>query len=135
MPDASVGSDIIVGFPGEADEDFADLSAYLESSSLTHLHVFPYSDRHGTTAAARSDKVPGAVVRERARVVRDIGHRLAAEFRAAQVGRVHRGLTIDDGSAVVTGNYLKVRIPPGRARNQWVDVRITSEHDGELLSG
>jgi threonylcarbamoyladenosine tRNA methylthiotransferase MtaB len=135
MPDASVGSDIIVGFPGEADEDFADLSAYLESSSLTHLHVFPYSDRHGTAAAARSDKVPGAVVRERARVVRDIGHRLAAEFRAAQIGRVHRGLTIDDGSAVVTGNYLKVRIPPGRARNEWVDVRITSQHDGELLSG
>ena len=42
---------------------------------------------------------------------------------------------LEDGSLVVTGNYLKVRIPPGRVRNEWVSVRLTSEHDGELLCG
>ena len=60
-----------------------------------------------------SGKVHGAVVRERARVVRDIGQQLTRTFRASQVGTVHRGLTLEDGSLVVTGNYLKVRIPPG----------------------
>ena len=44
-------------------------------------------------------------------------------------------LTLDDGSVAVTGNYLKVRIPPGRARNEWIDVRLVSEQDGELLGG
>jgi threonylcarbamoyladenosine tRNA methylthiotransferase MtaB len=135
IPHASIGSDIIVGFPGETDDDFAELSSYLASSPLTQLHVFPYSDRPGTVASALGGKVHGTIVRERARVVRDIGHRLTAAFHDSQVGTVHRGLTLEDGSLVVTGNYLKVRIPPGRARNEWVSVRLTSQNDGELLGG
>jgi threonylcarbamoyladenosine tRNA methylthiotransferase MtaB len=77
IPAASIGSDIIVGFPDETDDDFEQLASYLDGSPLTHIHVFPYSDRPGTAASAMSGKVPGAVVRERARVVRDIGQRLA----------------------------------------------------------
>jgi threonylcarbamoyladenosine tRNA methylthiotransferase MtaB len=133
IPRASIGSDIIVGFPGETDDDFGELSSYLLSSPLTHVHVFPYSDRPGTRASTRRDKVPGAIVRERARVVRDIGQRLAASFRASQVGSVHRGLTLEDGSLVVTVNYLKVRIPPGRIRNEWVDVRITAANGAVMV--
>jgi threonylcarbamoyladenosine tRNA methylthiotransferase MtaB len=135
IPHASIGSDIIVGFPGETGDDFAQLSSYLASSPLTHVHVFPYSDRPGTRASARRDKVPGAIVRERARAIRETGQRLTMAFRASQVGSVHRGLTLEDGSLVVTGNYLKVRVPPGRSRNEWVNVRLLSQHDGELLSG
>ena len=115
IPHASIGSDIIVGFPGETDDDFAELCAYLESSPLTHVHVFPYSDRPGTAASTWREKVHGSIVRDRARMVRDIGQRLADGFRESQIGTVHRGLTLEDGSLVVTGNYLKVRIPPGRA--------------------
>ena len=126
MPDASIGSDIIVGFPGETDEDFEQLASYLERSPLTHLHVFPYSDRPGTEATSMDQKVPGAVVRERGRRIREIGQRLTARFRESQVGTIRRGLTLEDGSLVVTDNYLKVRIPPGRARNEWVDVKITA---------
>ena len=59
IPNASIGSDIIVGFPGETDDDFAQLVAYLERSPLTHVHVFPYSDRPGTMASAMSGKVHG----------------------------------------------------------------------------
>jgi threonylcarbamoyladenosine tRNA methylthiotransferase MtaB len=135
MPDASIGSDIVVGFPGETDDDVGQLAAYLEKSPLTHIHVFPYSDRPGTAASSMRGKVPGTIVRERARRVRDIGQRLAERFRASQVGTAHRALTLEDGTLVVTGNYLKVRIPPGRARNEWVRVRLVSEHDGELLAG
>ena len=135
IPNASIGSDIIVGFPGETDEDFDQLVAYLEASPLTHIHVFPYSDRPGTPASTMAGKVNGVVVRERGRIVRDIGHRLSRRFHGSQVGTTHRALTLEDGTLAVTGNYQKVRIPPGRARNEWVRVRLTSQDYGELLSG
>jgi threonylcarbamoyladenosine tRNA methylthiotransferase MtaB len=135
IPKASIGSDVIVGFPGETDADFDELAGYLAGSPLTHVHVFPYSDRPGTPASRLQPKVHGAVVRERARRIRDIARDLTRRFRDDQVGTVHRALTLEDGSLVVTGNYLKVRIPPGRARNDWVRVRITSHDDGELLGG
>jgi threonylcarbamoyladenosine tRNA methylthiotransferase MtaB len=125
MPQASIGSDIIVGFPGESDDDFERLVSYLERSPLTHLHVFPYSDRPGTSAARMAGKVGGAVIRARAGAVRDISQRMAARFRESQVGTVHRALTLEDGSLALTANYLKVRIPPGVPRNEWVRLRIT----------
>ena len=91
IPAASIGSDVIVGFPGERDDAFDVLASYLERSPLTHVHVFPYSDRPGTEATAMDEKVPGAVVRERGRRIREIGHRLTAAFRDAQVGTIRRG--------------------------------------------
>jgi threonylcarbamoyladenosine tRNA methylthiotransferase MtaB len=124
MPHAAIGSDVIVGFPGETDEDFAELERYLESSPLTHVHVFPYSDRPGTPASMLDGKVPGPVVRARGQRIREIGAVLAARFRASQAGSVRRGLTLDDGTLVVTDNYLKTRIPPGLPRNVWTDVTI-----------
>jgi len=135
VPGAAIGSDVIVGFPSETDADFDILARWLESSPLTHIHVFPYSDRPGTPASAMPGKVAGATVRERAQRVREIGQRLAARFRASQIGTAQRALTLEDGSLAVTGNYLKLRIPPGRARNEWVTLRVASEHHGELLGG
>jgi threonylcarbamoyladenosine tRNA methylthiotransferase MtaB len=135
LPHASIGSDIIVGFPGETDDDFEQLASYLERSPLTHVHVFPYSDRPGTAASSLSGKVPGAVVRDRGRRLREIGARLTQRFHDLEVGTIHSALTLEDGSLVVTGNYLKLRVPPGRARNEWVQVRMTSHQHGELLAG
>jgi threonylcarbamoyladenosine tRNA methylthiotransferase MtaB len=127
MPEAAIGSDVIVGFPGETEEDFEALRAYLPCSPLTHLHVFPYSDRPGTDASRLGKRAPGGVVRERARVVREISRTLNDRFHASQAGTVHRALTIEDGSLVVTGNYLKARIPEGFVRNEWVTVRIDAD--------
>jgi len=124
LPHASIGSDMIVGFPGETDEDFAANVGYLPSSCLSHLHVFPYSDRPGTDASGMSGKVAGTVIRERASQLRAIGAALADRFRRDQVGTVRPGLTLDDGTLVVTDNFLKVRIPPAYARNQRVRVTI-----------
>jgi threonylcarbamoyladenosine tRNA methylthiotransferase MtaB len=126
LPHASIGSDMIVGFPGETDDDFAANLTYLPSSPLTHLHVFPYSDRPGTDASGMRDKVHGTVVRERGAVLRGIGADLAARFRASQAGTMRPGLTLEDGTLVVTDNYLKVRIPPGTPRNTRVMVRISA---------
>ena len=126
IPHAAIGSDVIVGFPGESDADFDRLVSYLEGSPLTHVHVFPYSDRPGTAASAMGDWVHGCAIHERARRVRAIGRRLMDRFHGAQVGTTQRGLTLEDGTLVATGNYLKVRIPPGSPRNRWVRVRINS---------
>jgi threonylcarbamoyladenosine tRNA methylthiotransferase MtaB len=124
LPDASIGSDMIVGFPGESEEDFTANEAYLPSSPLTHLHVFPYSDRPGTEASAMTGKVSGSAVRDRGARLRAIGAALTRRFRDAQVGTVRPGLTLEDGTLVVTDNYLKLRIPGGTPRNTRVRVRV-----------
>jgi threonylcarbamoyladenosine tRNA methylthiotransferase MtaB len=126
MPYASIGSDIIVGFPGETTAHAGESLSLLRDLPLTHLHVFPYSDRPGTKATAMSGKVEGMAIRERSREVRAIGEEMTRRFRASQVGTTRRALTVDDGSAVVTDNYLKVKLDRRHPRNEWVDVRIES---------
>ena len=133
LPDAGIGSDVIVGFPGETEADSDVNLAYLRASPLTCLHVFPYSDRPGVDAAGLPGKVPGPVIRARGRAVRAVGAALAAAFRASQIGLVRSGLTTGGGTVVVTDNYLKVTVPPGTPDNRRVRVRITGA--GESVTG
>jgi threonylcarbamoyladenosine tRNA methylthiotransferase MtaB len=134
LPHASIGSDIIVGFPGETDDHFRENIEYLPVSPLTHLHVFPYSDRPGTVASSMPGKVHGGIVRERGLELRRIGLELTRRFHESHVDTVRPGLTLEDGTLVVTDNYLKVRIPPGLERNERVCVRI-DRADGHLMRG
>jgi threonylcarbamoyladenosine tRNA methylthiotransferase MtaB len=124
MPEASIGSDVIVGFPGEAAAHFEEMRALLTKAPLTHLHVFPYSDRPGTEASSMPAKVDGAAIRERGREVRAIGHEMARRFRESQAGTTRRALTLDDGWSAVTDNFLKVRLEQPHARNEWIDVGL-----------
>jgi threonylcarbamoyladenosine tRNA methylthiotransferase MtaB len=124
IPHASIGSDVIVGFPGESSTHFTDTETVLRDLPLTHLHVFPYSDRPGTDASLLHGRVDGAVVRERGRRIRDIGHEMANRFRQSQRGTTRRALTVDDGWSAVTDNYLKVTLDQHHSRNEWIDVRI-----------
>jgi len=124
LPCASIGTDVIVGFPGETDEDAEILARYLESSPITHVHVFPYSDRPGTGASRMAGTIHGAVVRARGERLRAVGRDLTRRFHESQLGAARPGLTLEDGTLVVTDNYLKVRVAPGHGRNEWVDVRI-----------
>ena len=136
MPHAGIGSDLVVGFPGETAADFETNLEYLSGSPLTYLHVFPYSDRPGTEATGLPGKVHGTTVRQRARAIRDSGKELAARFRLSQLGAVRSALTIDGGRVAVTDNYLKVKVPFERPENQRVRVRITSAGEppaGELV--
>jgi threonylcarbamoyladenosine tRNA methylthiotransferase MtaB len=135
IPDVSIGADVIAGFPGESDADFDRLESYLSGSPLTHLHVFPYSDRPGTEASALGGKVHGSIVRERAARLRAVSSVLSSRFRDSQIGSVHRALTLEDGTTALTGNFLKLKVAPGNPRNSWVTVRVQSHHDGELLGG
>lgn len=124
MPDAAIGTDVIVGFPGENDAQAEVLAAYLASSPITHVHVFPYSDRPGTVAERLPGKVSGLVVKARAHRLRAVSTELAARFRDSQVGRVRPALTIGDGRTAVTDNYFKVPVPEGFRRNTWVEAVI-----------
>jgi threonylcarbamoyladenosine tRNA methylthiotransferase MtaB len=124
MPVASIGSDIIVGFPGEGAAHFAEMYGVLDRLPLTYLHVFPYSDRPGTAAAGMRPKVDGLAIRERSREIRGMAARMAAQFRASQAGRTRRALVVDDGVSAVTDNYLKVRLGQRHPRNEWVDAVI-----------
>jgi threonylcarbamoyladenosine tRNA methylthiotransferase MtaB len=135
LPDASIGSDIIVGFPGETADDFAQMTTLLERLPLSHLHVFPYSDRPGTAASHMPGTIDGATIRARGRRVREIGARLTRRFRDTQIGRTVRALSVDDGWSVVTTNYLKLGIDAQCARNEWVDVTVLSHQEGHLLRG
>jgi threonylcarbamoyladenosine tRNA methylthiotransferase MtaB len=134
MPHAAIGSDVIVGFPGETAAHFAETERALHDVPLAYLHVFPYSDRPGTAASTRRPKVDGADIRDRARRVRDMGAQMAARFRRSQVGRLSRALTVDDGQSAVTPNYLKLRLNVKRVRNEWVDVRVDDDLRGDVIS-
>lgn len=124
LPHAAIGTDVMVGFPGETDEDFALTLQAVERLPFSHLHVFPYSDRPGTAASRMARTVDGVAIRERGRLLRDAATRASRRFQEGQVDTRHRALTVDDGTRAVTGNYLKLSIRPGRARNEWVDVTV-----------
>jgi threonylcarbamoyladenosine tRNA methylthiotransferase MtaB len=132
-PDAAVGTDLIVGFPGETEADFQACVDYLEGSPLAYVHVFPFSPRPGTAAALMDGRPRGQDVRRRVQRMRAIAEDLGGRFRARFVGSVRDGLTIEDGTVVLTDNYLRVRIPPGLPGNERVTVKIVG--DGKGLTG
>ena len=115
LPHAAIGADVMVGFPGETAADHSASLRFIESLPLTYVHVFPYSQRPGTPAAARPGQVEGSIAHERGREVRATVEEKQQAFLAAQVGRRLAALTLDDradGAPVaLTSNYLKVALP------------------------
>jgi len=126
-PDAALGADIIVGFPGETDGDFEELRAFLDASPLTYVHVFPYSARPGTPASGRP-RVPEAAVTARARTLRRLSAGKDVRFRGRFTGRTLEAVVIgrsDRGAEVLTANGIKVDVPFSPApRRELVRVRI-----------
>ena len=128
IPDAGIGADVMVGFPGETDEDFIATYRLIEDSPLTYLHVFPFSSRPGTVAADLPNKVPDHVSRFRAKILRTLVARKNELFRRAMLGREIEVLTLEDGSAI-SSNFVRVALPPAAPVNQWMRVVVTSLKD------
>ena len=99
VPDLALGTDIIVGFPGETEEDFRQTLEVVEEVRYDSAFTFVYSPRAGTEAAAMPDQVPDDLKRERIELV-DVVQRIAAERNAERVGRVEEVLV--EGRAVPT---------------------------------
>jgi len=142
LPNAGIGADVIVGFPGETDHDHRLTRALIEQLPLTYLHIFAFSKRPGTKAAEMSNEVPPEAIKQRSKEL----HALAAEkkgaFRAAQLGRTLRVLTLNrsgegpsgNWTEALSSNYLEVRVAGSWPANQMLDARITAA-DASHLTG
>jgi threonylcarbamoyladenosine tRNA methylthiotransferase MtaB len=128
LPDAAIGGDVIVGFPGETDAEFRATFEFIERLPFTYLHVFSFSTRPGTAAATLGDAVPLQTIRERARALRELAGRKSAAFRASLSGNTMKALTLarggDDWTEALSGNYLKLRIAGRHPANVWHDVPV-----------
>lgn len=123
MPDCAVGADVMTGFPGETDREFEDSRSFIASLPFTYLHVFTYSARPGTPAAALP-QVPAALRKQRTYNLRDLAARKNLEFRRAMIGRTLSVVTLDGGSAALSDNYLKITLAKPRESNRIETVRI-----------
>ena len=116
IPDLNLSTDLIAGFPGETDDDFAATLAYVEEIGFARLHVFGYSPRPGTAAARMSDQVPGPIKRERTARLIALGEQLSAAFHGRYTGTTRSVLwegvlgATPDGLrwAGHTDNYIRV---------------------------
>ena len=124
MAEAAIGADVMVGFPGETDEEFEESRQFIESLPFTYLHVFTYSERPGTPAAASLEQVPLAVRKERNRVLRELGATKNLAFRQSMVGRTLSAVTLN--REALSDNFLKIELDPQRLPNRLVDLRIGS---------
>jgi threonylcarbamoyladenosine tRNA methylthiotransferase MtaB len=139
LPEASLGSDIIVGFPDESDAQFEKSLEYFASLPLTYFHVFPYSLRRGTAAAGLADPVPGDVKKLRARRMRELGAQKKNDFYANFIGR-RLSVLIEDKFDKASGlrrgfsrNYLSVAVAGAEDfSNRELDVWFDGYRDGWL---
>lgn len=139
IPGCAIGADVMVGFPGETDDEHASTRDFIEALPLTYLHVFSYSLRDGTPAERLPDHAPRTVKSARARDLIDLGlaHRLA--FNRAHLGATVRVLTEevgdDDLASGLTDNYLRVRFEAGpqTAANHFEEVHLTKAREDVLF--
>jgi len=114
-PDAAVGTDVIVGFPGETDELFRETYSFLKDLPVSYLHVFSYSDRPGTEASRMEGKVSRNEIARRSKLLRELSARKYALFVQSQLGKTRPVLfERSSGKDFLTGftdNYIKVKHP------------------------
>ena len=132
MPEAAIGADVMTGFPGETEEEFEENRRFIARLPFTYLHVFTYSERPGTPAAAAPDQVPIPVRKKRNRVLRELAAAKNLEFRQRMVGRTLSVVTLEEEGAALSGNYLKVELATPRAPNRILDVEVGGVTAGGL---
>ncbi len=126
MPDAAIGADVMVGFPGESEAEFEENRAFIESLPFTYLHVFTYSERPGTPAAEAGSQVPMPVRKERNRILRELAAEKNLAFRRRMVGRTLPAVTLEQRGIALSDNYLKIELSSVREANRLIEVEIAS---------
>lgn len=140
MPDAFIGIDVIVGFPGETEADFRTTYEFLERLAPAYLHIFPFSERSGTPAVDFPDKVQPSVATRRVEELEKLCRRLHGEFCARAEGTTDEVLfesTMRGGMMFgYTGNYRRVKVLYDRSRiNTICRVRLGRMDDANDLEG
>ncbi len=141
MPAAAIGADVMVGFPGETDAEFEATRRMIEDLPFTYLHVFTYSARPGTPAAAMTNQVPVHVARERNRVLRELAAEKKLAFMRSFVGKTVDAITLNvvandahgEFTEALTDNYLKLRLRGRHEPNRWQRARIEDVVGGVLV--
>jgi threonylcarbamoyladenosine tRNA methylthiotransferase MtaB len=122
MPHAAIGADVIVGFPGETDEDFEETRQFLHGLDLTYLHVFTYSERENTRAIDMKPVVPMQVRHERNKILRNLSFQKLQWFTAQHAGQTRKVLFERSRDKAMmegfTDNYIKVSVP---YQEKWVN--------------
>lgn len=115
FPDAAIGADVLVGFPGETDAQFENTRSLISALPLSYLHVFPFSARPGTAASTMKGAVDGRTIKVRCRALRELGAQKRLEFAAKFVGKEMEVLVEKQDPAGTwqgtSGNYLKITFP------------------------
>ncbi|HEX3819597.1 MAG TPA: MiaB/RimO family radical SAM methylthiotransferase [Candidatus Sulfotelmatobacter sp.] len=127
MPDAAIGADVMVGFPGETECEFGETRQMIEDLPFTYLHVFTYSPRPGTPAAETQNQIPVHVARERNRILRELAAEKKLAFMRSFIGKSLEAITLNvagndaDGefTEALTDNYLKLRLRGLHEPNRW----------------
>jgi threonylcarbamoyladenosine tRNA methylthiotransferase MtaB len=139
LPDAAIGIDILVGFPGETDIHFAENLAFLQSLDFTYLHVFPYSMRPGTVAAGFPDQVVQKIKDDRVARLRELSEEKRKSFYRTQLGRcwpvIVEGRRDDQGMLQgFTANYVAVRFEgPDSLLHDVATVRLDALNENHIL--
>jgi len=138
VPNVVIGADVIVGFPGETDEDFAASRSAAECGLIDYLHVFSYSDRPKTAAAEMPNKIRPQVIKERNAELTWVSNRLRYESHCRQIGQtlevISEHKSSPDACFGVSDNYVRVKLPAEAAgRRKVVRVKITAAHDGHVV--
>ena len=115
MPHCCIGVDVIVGFPGETDEDFKDTVDFLQELDVSYLHVFTYSERINTLAYTMQPVVPVPVRQERNKELRTLSYRKMQDFTNRHIGETRKVLfEIHNKNGMMEGytdNYIKITTP------------------------
>jgi threonylcarbamoyladenosine tRNA methylthiotransferase MtaB len=143
IPNAGIGVDVIVGFPGERDEDFSECYEFIHSLDVSYLHVFTYSERPGTKAAEMKERITKEKRKERNAMLRILSEKKKREFYYNQIGKVgtvlieHSPLSAEASISQggFTENYVRVRLAaPVPETADLVEVRYLSVEGEEVLA-
>ena len=138
VPHIHIGTDLIIGFPGETDELFEESFAFVKSICFSNMHLFPFSPREGTRAARMTPRVPGDQVEERIARLHSLAEEMSAAFRRSLIGTfqtvIPEECTGDSGSGW-TGSYVRARVlRKGLRPGEPVQTVISGmDHSGILL--
>jgi threonylcarbamoyladenosine tRNA methylthiotransferase MtaB len=138
-PDIALGTDIIVGFPGESEEEFLRTVVLADSLPFSYMHIFPFSPRPDTLASKMPDQISVSVKKKRYDVLNSINNRKKAAYASSHIDKILDVIVEEesDDKAVIgtSSNYLKVKIcSDDYAKKSRVHVRV-SEREGNLLKG
>jgi len=129
--DISLTTDVIVGFPGETEDDFNETYEYCKNIKFAKIHVFPYSDRNGTVASRMTNKVPRNIIKERARKLIELSNKLESDYYNSFIGKNVSVLieeNKEDYYVGFTDNYIPIKLKGIYKINEIYDIKLEKDN-------